>query len=92
MLAPDKALRAMLSVDTELFNYREVALDGSRTTTTGDFDTEYAGVMADAAPWAMHHNGRIFNPVNAFGYTRASIEALNGKVERLEAALAKKGK
>lgn len=92
VLAPDKALRAMLSVDTELFNYREVALDGSRTTTTGDFDTEYAGVMADAAPWAMHHNGRIFNPVNAFGYTRASIEALNEKVERLEAALAKKGK
>jgi len=31
----------------------------------------------------MHHNGRIFNPINTFGYTVGAIQELS---KRLDAA------
>ncbi len=43
---------------------------------TGDSDTEYVGLMADEAPWAMHYNCSIVNPVNTLGYMVLGIQAL----------------
>ncbi len=88
LLDPKEALAAMLSAPVRLFNYRERQADGSHAITTGDTLTEYAGVMADEAPWAMHHHGKIVNPVNTLGYTVASIQALEARVRELEAAVA----
>ena len=53
----------------------------------GDSATEYVGLMADDAPWAMHYKGAIVNPVNTLGYTVLSIQALNDKIEKLEQEL-----
>lgn len=54
----------------------------NRTPSTGDFETTYVGVMGDEAPWAMHHGGRIFNPISFAGRT---VEAFQEVVRRLEA-------
>jgi hypothetical protein len=43
--------------------------------------------MADEAPWAMHHNGRILNPINALGVTMLAIKALASQVNSLQAEL-----
>ena len=53
---------------------------------TLDQNTLYIGVMADEAPWAMHHGGQIFNPVSAFGYTVLAFQTLEQRVAALEAA------
>jgi len=84
VLEPSEALASMLSVDTRRFTYRKTTPDGAHAVNTGDLTTEYAGVMGDAAPWAMHHHGKIFSPVSAFGYTRAAIEALHDRIQQLE--------
>uniref|UniRef100_A0A6M3LC69 Peptidase S74 domain-containing protein n=1 Tax=viral metagenome TaxID=1070528 RepID=A0A6M3LC69_9ZZZZ len=84
LLNPVDALEAILNTKTHLFNYRKETEDGKHAITTGDYDTVYAGVLAEEAPWVMHHNGRIFNPVNAFGYTAGAIRALKDKIEVLE--------
>lgn len=51
---------------------------------TGDCDTEYAGIMADENPWAMHFRGSVLNPVSTFGYTVLAVQALHKKIETLE--------
>jgi hypothetical protein len=56
----------------------------NRTPSTGDWGTMYVGVMAEDAPWAMHHNGSIFNPINAFGYTVLAIQNLDARLKALE--------
>jgi len=81
---PKEALDKLLSLPIHTFKYREKSLDGSRVISTGDFKTEYVGIIAEEAPFLMHHNGKIFNPVNAFGYATAAIQALNERVEKLE--------
>jgi len=53
--------------------------------TTGDKETVYTGIMADEAPFLMHHKGRILNPINTVGYLLLGIKALAEKVEQLEA-------
>lgn len=66
------------------FNYRDKEPDGSRVRfTTGDKMTVYTGVMAEELPEVMHHNGKIFSPVSAFGELLLAIKALNAKVDRL---------
>lgn len=82
---PAEALQAILSAPVYRFHYRPVGANGERTTTTGDFRTQYVGIMADEAPWAMHHNGNILNPVNTAGYTFAAIQALEQRLAALEA-------
>ena len=81
-LAPADALASILSASVSTFRYKR---DGR--ATTGDFETEYAGIMADEAPWAMHHKGRIFNPVSAFGYTVAAIQELEMQIAALKLKL-----
>ena len=76
-----QALQAML--DSKAYHFRYKTKKG-----TGDSKTEYVGLMADDAPWAMHYKGTIVNPVNTLGYTVLAVQALNEKIERLEALLA----
>jgi len=78
--SPQAALEAMLNTPAYHFHYKE-------KKGTGDTNTEYVGVMADDAPWAMHYKGTIVNPVNSLGYTVLSVQALNNKIEKLEREL-----
>ena len=55
--------------------------------STGDYETPYVGIMADEAPWAMHYDGRILNPINTFGYTILAFKALDAKNQELEARI-----
>lgn len=82
-LDPAEALAKLLSTPVHRFKYREDA-----RVSTGDHDTEYLGVMADELPEAMHHNGRIFNPVSAFGLCVAAIQALAQENRELKERLA----
>jgi hypothetical protein len=78
---PNESLQAILSSTPYHFQYKQ-------SMGTGDSTTEYVGVMADDAPWAMHYSGTIVNPVNALGYTVGAIQALHDKIQKLEAQLA----
>tara|TARA_Y100000310_G_scaffold341286_1_gene439976 strand:+ start:1582 stop:2835 length:1254 start_codon:yes stop_codon:yes gene_type:complete len=84
---PQDAIDAILDTKAYHFHYKECM-------GTLDMATEYVGVMADEAAWAMHYDGRIVNPVNTLGYmvlgfqaTDARIESVEDKVERLEAEI-----
>ena len=78
--SPQEALETMLNTPAYHFHYKE-------KKGTGDTSTEYVGVMADEASWAMHYKGTIVNPVNTLGYTVLSVQALNNKIEKLEQEL-----
>lgn len=80
LASPAQALQAVLATPVYDFRYRP-------GRGTRDQDTVYTGVMADEAPWAMHHNGNIINPINALGYTVLSIQALNQRIDDLVAAI-----
>lgn len=80
-----EALDRIMNRDVYEFTYRNA--DGA--VTTRDFDTHYRGVLGDEYPEVMHHNGRIFNPVSAFGEAMLAIKALAQKISGLEASLAK---
>lgn len=87
----EEALKLLVSTPVYDFQYKtrdEYEGDFDHPITTGDTKTQYVGVMADEAPWAMHHGGKILNPINAFGYTLLALKALTAKVERLEGARA----
>jgi hypothetical protein len=83
-LSPDEALDTLLAVDVPHWHYRREREDGTRATTTGDYDTEYVGVLAEDFPEVMHHGGRIFAPVSAFGYTVAAVQKLEARIRELE--------
>jgi len=70
---PADGLNKILATNVYRFHYKP-------GMGTGDSDTEYVGVMADEAPWAMHANGTIVNPVNTLGYMVLGIQALNDKI------------
>ena len=86
-LAPRYGLQRILAAPVYEFQYRTRSTRGQRITTTGDYDTHYAGVMADEAPWAMHHSGRIFSPVSAFGHTALAIQDLHERLALVEQTL-----
>lgn len=69
------------------FHYKEQEPDGPRIVSTGDTATTYTGVVADEAPWAMHYNGRILNPINTFGYMVLAIKGLKEQVAELKEKL-----
>jgi len=80
----EDVLAQMVSTPVYDFTYKE------KVISTGDTKTKYTGIMADDAPWATHHDGRILNPVNTFGYTVLAMKALVHRVEELEKQLAAK--
>ncbi|KKP88020.1 MAG: Lipoprotein [Candidatus Nomurabacteria bacterium GW2011_GWA2_35_80] len=73
---PSEALTQILSTPIYRFNYKP-------GMGTGDSTTEYVGVMANEALWAMHFNGTIVNPVNTLGYMVLGIQATNKKISDL---------
>jgi hypothetical protein len=77
---PTEALTQLLSTPLYRFNYKP-------GMGTGDSATEYVGVMADEAPWAMHYGGAIVNPVNTLGYMVLGIQATNKKIDDLNLTL-----
>lgn len=82
-MTPAEGLAAILATPVYQFYYRP---DGP--VTTGDFRTRYVGVLAEEAPWAMHHNGQILNPVNTFGYTVLAVQALEEELAAVKRTLA----
>jgi hypothetical protein len=80
-----EVLGKLLNVPVYEFNYAE----GARPTT-GDFETRYTGVMAEDMPEVMHHGGRIFSPVSAFGQCVLAIKGLYEKLSEIESRLPRK--
>ena len=83
LLEPQDALQAILSAPIHRFRYKP-------GEGTQDSATEYAGIVADEAPWAMHYNGSVLNPVNTAGYAFAAIQALEAEIATLKAQLTEK--
>ena len=82
-LLPEDAYRRILAVESWQFTYREQVEGGGRAITTKDYDTLYAGVLATDFPEVMHHDGQIFSPVSAFGYTVESFHAVEHRLTAL---------
>jgi len=83
----DEVLAQMVNTRVYDFKYRsnEEAEPGEHIMSTGDVETIYTGIMADEAPWAMHHHGKILNPITTFGHTVLAMKALDARMEALEA-------
>ena len=81
LASPDEALQAILNSKAYNFRYKD-------KKGTGDTSTNYVGLMADEAPWAMHYNGTIVNPVNTLGYTVLAFQEMERQVEDLKERLA----
>lgn len=77
----EEALARVLSRDVYEFRYRKDA-----KMSTGDFDTTYHGIVADEYPEVMHYDGRIFNPINAFGELMLAVKALAKRIDNMEAS------
>ena len=75
---PCAALAAITRAPIHRFHYK--AGQG-----TGDTATEYVGIVADEAPWAMHHKGQILNPVNTAGFAFAAIQCQQAQIAALTA-------
>ena len=80
LLDPHEALKSVVNMPVERWFYKR----GIRGVG-GDYDTEFAGGVADNAPWLMKDNGKHFNPINAFGYSAAAIQALAAEIRELKA-------
>lgn len=87
-VSPAEALQALIGLPIHRFKYKRPEEVEGKITTTGDYDTEYVGVMATEAPFLMHHNGRILNPINALGYLLGAVQALHAELESLKASKA----
>ena len=91
ILDPEEALLAVVSAPTHRFTYNKDVLPAGQSDGNG---YQFTGIFAEEAPWAMYgerdglRSGIAFSSVNAFGYTRAAIQALNDKITRLEKTLA----
>lgn len=86
-----EGLRRILALPIYDFTYKQKMEDGSRVRSTGDFETHYTGAMAEDAPWLMHHDGKIFNPVSAFGNLALAVQATQDDLGDLLAAIATAG-
>ena len=84
MVTPQDALDRILNTRVYPFTYK----DGYGT---GDYKTEYLGVMAKDAPWAMHFEGGILNPISTFGHTVLAFQAHEERIAKLERQLVAAG-
>ncbi|NTV21962.1 MAG: DUF5011 domain-containing protein [Candidatus Yonathbacteria bacterium] len=78
---PQEALETILETNIYAFHYKE-------GMGTGDAQTQYVGVMADEASWAMHYDGNVVNPVNTLGYMVLGMQATNKRIDDIIAGLA----
>ncbi|MCR4339419.1 MAG: hypothetical protein NUW01_05975 [Gemmatimonadaceae bacterium] len=89
VLDPEEALKAVVSAPTHVFTYKTEVMPKGQWDGNG---ARMTGIFAEEAPWAMHgerdglRSGIAFSNINAFGYARAAIQALNDKIARLEQA------
>ena len=87
VLDPAEALAAVVAAPTHKFRYNAEVMPAGQWAPQ-DLMT---GIFAEEAPWAMHgerdglKSGIAFSSINAFGYIRAAVEALNNKIAALEA-------
>ena len=72
-----EALDTILNTNAYHFHYKE----GKGTL---DYKTDYVGIMTDEAPWAMHYDNSIVNPVNTLGYMVLGFQAVDERIKRLE--------
>lgn len=79
-ISPNEGLETILKTPVYRFHYKP----GQGTLDT---KTEYVGIMADEAPWAVHYNGTIVNPVNTLGYMILGVQELNAKNNKLQEQL-----
>ena len=79
---PAEALKLVMNTPVYGFHYKP---DAARSTK--DFTTQYVGPVADEAPWAMHHDGTILNPINALGIPLAAMQAQQAQIEALKAEI-----
>lgn len=82
----DAVLATLTSTPVFDFQYKSRDEYDGHVMSTGDIETTYTGIMADDAPWATHHHGKILNPINTFGHTVMALRALDRRLEALEAA------
>jgi hypothetical protein len=75
-LTPGEALRTILQTPVKHFKYKSDAYNGS----------DFHGIIADYSPEFAMDEGRVFNPVSAFGYAVQAIKALTERIQQLEAA------
>ena len=78
------ALDKILSARVYDFHYK----DGKGTL---DRETDYVGVVADEAPWAMHYGGAVLNPVNSLGFTVLAFQAMAHELAAMKRKLAALG-
>lgn len=83
-----EALERMLSRDVYAFRYKQDARKTEGLPALSDTQTVFHGIMAEEYPEAMMWNGKIFNPISAFGETVLAIKALAERLEKLEAGIA----
>ena len=74
-LEPATALKRIVDATVHRFRYKQDHRGVGR-----DYETEFAGIVADEAPWAMKHKGRIFSEISAFGHAAAAIQALYAEI------------
>lgn len=79
---PAEALKLVMNTPIYRFHYKTDAVQ-----STQDFTTQYVGPVADEAPWAMHHDGTILNPINALGVPLAAMQAQQAQIEALKAEI-----
>ena len=79
--SPQDALDKILGTRVYDFHYKQ-------GRGTQDQETAYVGVVADEAPWAMHYNGGVVNPINALGFTVLAFQAMQAEIDSLRAELA----
>jgi hypothetical protein len=75
-LTPGEALRTILQTPVKHFKYKSGAYNHS----------EFQGIVADYSPEFAMDEGRVFNPVSAFGYMIQAVKALTERIQQLEAA------
>lgn len=74
---PQDALDVILGTQVYQFHYKP-------GMGTGDTVTEYVGLLADEAPWAMHYNGGVLNPINVCGYMVLGFQAIDKRLRVIE--------
>jgi hypothetical protein len=86
--AAHEALARITSRSVYAFHYKENARETEKLPALSDTKTEFHGIMAEEYPEVMMRDGKIFNPINAFGELMLGIKALAQEVTSLKAQLA----